>query len=409
MIFLEIILMALVVFGAYLWSKVSRINKVDLEESKIEVNSEVVAASEDISDVVNVALFGLDSRTGMLESGVNADTMIVASINPHTKSINMASLYRDTYMDIGGGQFRKANAAYSLGGAEGAISMMNRSMDLDLKKYIAVDFAALAKTIDLLGGLDLELTAEEAEWMDRYVWETAQVIGEDPKQHLLNPWVEDYYDVTYWSGGFYHVDGIQATAFCRIRYTTGDDFKRTERQRMVLELIFEKAKTMDIGTLNEMADQVFPMIQTNMTLTEMVSIGSAIIQYNFGDSLGLPIEKTTGNAGELGSCVVATDWSADISEFHGLIFGETGYVPSSTVQNMSKQMQDLLYSYEFESDDGDYYYRESGSEDDSQDSGESYYDEEEWDYLNDGDYDSSNTGYDSGEEYDDYSDNEEYY
>lgn len=387
-IFLEVLCMLLLLAGGYVWGKVSRINKVATKEDEIEINAEVIASSQDLTGVTNIALFGLDSRTGLLDSGVNADTMIVASINSEAQKIHMVSLYRDTYMNVGGGEYTKANAAYSYGGPEQALSMMNMSMDLQLEKYIAVDFAALAKTIDLLGGLDIELTPEEAHWTDGYVWETARVIGEDPEKYLLNDW----------EGGYYHLNGIQATSFCRIRYTAGDDFKRTERQRMVIQLMFDKAKTMDLTTLNSIADQVFPMIQTNMSLTELITIGSAILQYGFGESIGMPIEKDTGRVYDLGDCVIPTDWANDVSTMHATIFGETGYIPTQNVRDMASRMASVDYIssddfYGYSDDDFDVDYSEDsdssdtgGEEAGGEDSGEDYSEDyEEESYSDEGD------------------------
>ena len=395
LIAIEIVGMLCSVLGAYVWGKTSQINTVALDESKIEVNEEVVAAQK-MTGITNIALFGVDSRTGELGSGVNTDTIMIASINNDTGQINLCSLYRDTYIDVGGGTYRKANAAYSIGGPEGAISMLNKSMDLNLTNYITVDLTVLASIIDHLGGLDLEITAEEAYWTNGYIAETSKIAGV-PQVNLPNE-----------NGGWYHMDGIQATSYCRIRYTAGDDFKRTERQRKVLSLIFEKAKTMDLETLNAIADDVFPKVQTNMTLADMLKIGASILTYNMNQSLGMPINKTTGTISGVGSSVIATDWVNDVSQLHELLFGEVGYTPSSTVQSMANTMQNpSMGSGSSYSDDDDYSSNDSEdySYDDSEDD---YYDETEYNnsdsYSDDSNadnadnYEDSNTGeYDTGE------------
>ena len=338
LIFIEVVAMLLVVMGSYVWGKVSRINTLELDSSKLYINEE--AAQRNLTGYINVALFGVDSRSGLLSDGTNSDTMIVASIDNNNKKVNMVSLYRDTYIDICNSynSYTKANAAYAQGGPEGALSMLNKSMDLTLDKYITVDFGALIKVIDGLGGIDIEMTAEEAYWTDGYIAETALAAG----MPIQGP--ED--QLPHQKGGTYHVNGIQATAFCRVRYTEGDDFKRTERQRYVLSVIFEKAKTMDMATLSDIADEVFPYVLTNMSLKEMISIGSAIISYDLGDSIGLPINKVTGYVGASGDCVIPTNWYEDVKYMHSVLFGDTSYNPSSVVQEMSNTMSGTSYTNE---------------------------------------------------------------
>lgn len=317
----EVVAMLLIATGAYAWSKASQINTVEINTADIVVN-------EDLNDTVmkgytNVALFGLDTREGQLASGVNSDTMIIASVNNESGLINMASLYRDTYMNLGDDTYEKANAAYSHGGPAQALSMINQAMDLDVQLFIACDFKALTVAIDCLGGLDVNMTAEEVVWMNGYVAETSEESG------IYSPTLEDQ----IWDG-VHHLNGTQATAFCRIRYTEGDDYKRTERQRYILSLIFEKAKTMDFATLNSIADQVFPLVYTNMTMAEMVQIGLKIVKFNMGVSYGLPDGKVTGNVGKCGDAVVPTEWALDVSQLHAILFGEEGYIPSEKVHEI---------------------------------------------------------------------------
>ena len=154
-------------------------------------------------------------------------------------------------------------------------NMLNKNLDLNLSQYISVDFGALATAINCMDGLDVTMTSQEIFWMNGYIDETVSSSG------IFSETVDDAGD------GVYHLDGIQATAFCRIRYTEGDDYKRTERQRYILGLILDKAKTMDMATLNNIMDQVFPMIQTNLSLSEMVSLATQVLKLDMGESMSV--------------------------------------------------------------------------------------------------------------------------
>ena len=153
---------------------------------------------------------------------------MICSINKKTGETRLVSVYRDTLLNIGGGDYRKCNAAYAFGGPQQAVAMLNANLDLNITDFVTVGFEGLAETIDALGGIDLEITEEEMEYMNSYMDDMYYEIG------------TEYDEVADW--GMQHLSGIQATAYCRIRYTAGDDFRRAERQRTVLMLTMEKAR-----------------------------------------------------------------------------------------------------------------------------------------------------------------------
>lgn len=127
-----------------------------------------------------MALFGVDNQKQRNFETGNSDTMIIVSINNKTGEIKMCSLYRDTYLDISGSdeterKFRKANAAYMSGGPEQAVNMMNKNLDLNISDYVAVDFNALIDVIDLLGGVEIDVTDEEVQYINGYMTELNQI------------------------------------------------------------------------------------------------------------------------------------------------------------------------------------------------------------------------------------------
>ena len=210
---------------------VGQINYRELETEKLVIN-ENVKEDESLHGFINIALFGLDTREGDLEQA-NSDAIIVASINNDSKAVKLVSVYRDTYLYIGGDMYRKANAAYANGGPEWAVSMLNSNLDLDITEFISVDFDALVDLIDVLGGIELTIDEDECVHLNNYCVETSEVTG------------KDYEELP--GAGTYLMNGVQAVAYTRIRFTAGNDFKRTERQRVVIETIVEKAKNMSLG------------------------------------------------------------------------------------------------------------------------------------------------------------------
>ena len=212
-------------------------------------------------------------------------------------------------------------------------------------------------------------------------------------------------------GGHLLLDGTQATTYARIRSTAGGDFTRTERQRIVLEKMFEKAKSADLVTLNEIINQIFPQVSTSFTLQEIITYASAYSEYTLGENRGFPFENYTDTLSEIGSVVIPDDLVSNVTQLHDFLFGTTGYTPSSTVQTVNSNIiytaNSAGYSYTETYDDGSSYYDESSYYDDGSgyyddtsgyydDGSGSYYDDGSGSYTDDGTYDDGNASYDDG-------------
>lgn len=300
-------------------SKLGKIEQTTLDPEKLNISKEV---EHNETGYLNVALFGLDSRDGTLGEGNLSDTIIIASLNRETKEIRLCSVYRDTLLQQADGSYNKANAAYSFGGAEDAVALLNKNLDMDIQHYVTVNFNALADIVDELGGVEIDLTEEEVYWTNGYCTETKKVVGRETTE-LTTP-------------GLQTLDGIQATAYCRIRYAgTGTDFERTQRQRTVLEQIATKVQAADLSTLNRIIDKVFPEIATNFTLTEILAYAKDVFDYRLGEMNGFPFEKSTPTLSGVGSCVIPETLESNVIELHKFLFGEDGYSPSSTVLEIS--------------------------------------------------------------------------
>lgn len=316
----EVIILLVLCATAYGIFKLDKLNINILDKDKLE-------AYRDTGPYTNIALFGLDSRDGELDGGVQSDCIMIASINNETNDVKLVSVYRDTLLQQADGTYEKANSAYNRGGPEEAISLLNRNFDLDIQNYVSVNFNALVDVIDSLGGIELDMTQEEAFYSNGYAFETAQVVGQEMK-----PIKEE--------AGTQLLDGVHAVGYARIRYTDGNDFKRTERQRVVLQKVAEKAKKANLLTLNEIVDKVFPQISTNLTLKDMMGFAANIMDYNIVQTGGFPYQVTTDESVREhdGSYVVPIGLRSNVEQLHRELFGEEAYVPSEKVQQINDEI-----------------------------------------------------------------------
>lgn len=222
----EIIILIIVAGALYVYSKLNLFNRKELDQSKVGKNEVSKETQQTFEGNTTIALFGLDNRDqGVYDTG-NSDVIMVMNINNDTKEVSLVSVYRDTYLNIAGEgeeeKFRKANAAYSAGGAEQAVTMLNRNLDLDIDNYVAFDFKSVAEAIDILGGVEIDIESQaEMDYLNDYISYTSEYVGgsDEMIDHL----------------GKQTLNGVQAVSYARIRYTAGGDFKRAERQRRVLK------------------------------------------------------------------------------------------------------------------------------------------------------------------------------
>lgn len=328
LVIIEVFVLLLMIMVLYAVLKGEKVGKVDLKESDIVINEEVKEREEttNMKGYRNIALFGVDSTTGALTKNTRSDTIMIASINQDTGDCKLVSVYRDTYLNLSNDSYNKCNAAYAKGGPEMAINMLNMNLDMNITDFVTVGFAGLTDTIDALGGIMIDVDSAEIGHLNSYQF----TMAEDLKR--------TYKEVT--QTGYQQLNGLQATAYCRIRYTAGDDFKRTERQREVLMAVAEKAKTASPATLNQIANDVFNEIYTSLDLTEIVELLGSIGKYNITDQAGFPTEeyRATGTIGSKGSCVVPVDLKENVEWLHSFLFNES-YTASSDVQSYSDKIK----------------------------------------------------------------------
>lgn len=325
-------MVALVVLGVVLWAvmKQTSMQKINVKEEDIVIN-DTVENNVAMKGYRNIALFGLDARDKNLGKGNRSDTIMIASINLDTGEVKLCSVYRDTYMNLGNDKYSKCNAAYASGGPEQAISMLNMNLDMNITDYVSIGFNGMIDVVNSLGGVEIDVREDEIKYLNDY---QASMFSTETKERLTN----DYVKVT--QPGVQTLNGLQATAYCRIRYTAGDDFKRAERQRTVLLAILEKARIASVGTLNDTLDKVLPNVATNLDTKEMLSVLKDLASYKVVATDGFPFEtnRVTGKVGKAGSCVIPTSLEDNVVLLHKFFFEQEEYTPSKSVSNYSARV-----------------------------------------------------------------------
>ncbi len=294
------------------------------ETVKEQVEKSETSEKNSYSGVFNIAFFGVDARDGSLGKGNRSDTIMICSINMDTHEVRLVSIYRDTYLNLGNDTYNKCNSAYALGGPEQAISMINMNTDMYITDYITVGFEGLIEAVDALGGVEMELTETEISHLNNYQSTMAAEMG------------VEYTPITV--AGVQTLNGMQATAYCRIRYGGGDDFKRAERQRDLLIAMIEKGKTSSIGTLTNALNAVMPNVRTSLDVADILPVLSMVGDFKVTVSDGFPFvgNRNGGTIGTKGSCVVPTSLEDNVIKLHELLFADEAYEPSKEVKSFSE-------------------------------------------------------------------------
>lgn len=310
---------------------------VELDPKVLEIHEEVQQQKEEggaMRGYMNVALFGLDAKTdGELYKNSRSDTTMIASINLDTGEIRLVSVYRDTYLNLGTDYYWKCNAAYSYGGAEQAVKMLNMNLDMDITDFVAVGYKGLMDVIDGLGGIYVEVDKEELKHINNYQISIAAVLK------------CDYTSVT--DTGYQLLNGLQAAAYCRIRQTKGDDFMRAARQREVIKAIEEQAKKADLATLTRVFNDCIGDIYTSIDSEDILALIGAIADYKIVEEDGFPQAdlRTTARMGAKGDCVIPLDLEANVVWLHEFLFGDEEYKVTDSVKEYGKQIEEDTSKY----------------------------------------------------------------
>ena len=302
-----------------------------LNEEELAIPSQVQEMKEEggvMHGYINIALFGVDAQTdAQLFKDSRSDSTMIASINMDTGDIKLVSVYRDTYLNIGTDEYKKCNAAYSYGGAEQAVKMLNMNLDMDITNFVAVGYKGLGKVIDGLGGVYVDVDSEELKHINNYQVDVSNVLK------------CEYTPVT--ETGYQLLNGVQAASYCRIRQTRGDDFQRTARQREVIKAIEKRAKETDIVTLTKVFNDSIDDIYTSLDSKDILDLLGNIMNYRIVEEEGFPQPDMRGNArmGAIGDCVVPTDLQSNVIWLHQFLFDDMDYTVSESVKEYSQKIQ----------------------------------------------------------------------
>ena len=231
------------------------------------------------------------------------------------------SVYRDCYLDING-SLDKITHAYAYGGAVLAMNSINKNLDLNIKEFITVNFDSVVAAIDAIGGIEMKITSDEVKYINQYIRAVNKQMGRNSKE------------IT--SAGTYTLDGVQALAYGRIRYTEGGDYKRTERMRDVAIAAFEKGKTKSVSEILELFDLLLPHVYTNVSKDEILSLIPQAFSYKVTNSIGWPYEKRGITLDRWYGVPVTLE--QNVTRLHKEVFNEEDYVPSETVKNISNRI-----------------------------------------------------------------------
>lgn len=311
-------------FYFFMENKLNKINYDGLKADQIEINEGV---SENITTYRNIALLGLDTREDTY-NGSRSDCIIIVSINEQTHDVKLTSVYRDTYLDIrkkdsDNFYLDKITHAYAFGNAALTLSSLNRNLDLNITEYVAVNFSAVVELVNSVGGIDMEITSDEVKYINGYIKSIEKNTGKSSSL-ITTP-------------GKHHLDGVQALAYCRIRYTEGGDYKRTERMRDVLVATFDKAKTLNPAQINTVADTALPHIYTNVEKSKIYEAISQMFSYHVVESAGWPYDIKGSTIGGVWYGV-PVNLEKDVSELYSKLFGIENYEPSETVKSISNEI-----------------------------------------------------------------------
>lgn len=279
----------------------------------------------------NIAVFGVDSRDGNTKNAL-ADVQMICSIDRSTGEIRLVSVYRDTYLKINSeGSYHKINEAYFKGGHKQAVSALEENLDIKIDDYATFNWKSVAEAINILGGIDLEITPAEFKYINGFITETVNSTGIGSYQ------LEQ--------AGMNHLDGVQAVAYSRLRLMD-TDFQRTERQRKVVELALAKAKQADVSTLTSLAGYMVQEISTSVGVGDVLPLAKDIGKYHIGETAGFPFSRKTKKIGKM-DCVVPTTLESNVVLLHQFLYGEeTSYSPSSSVRKISAHISEETGLYE---------------------------------------------------------------
>ena len=332
-VLIVLVLAAVLAGNYYLNAQYSKLNYQEIDLNKIAISKTGVP-----SNYRNIVIFVLDSNQDDLSNDFRTDSIIVLSLNENNNTVKMFSIYRDTYLkmdlDVVDNKkvsekqviFDKVNHAY-YDGVENSLKVINTNMDLNISEYVIGNYSTVIDAVEFLDGIELDITKDELKYINGYV------------EHINKTTKNKSPKVT--TAGTQKVNGVQACAYCRIRYTEGGDYKRTERMRTVLNKIAEKVRALPLSQINEFLNVVLPDIETNIKVDDIINMIPKALTISVEDSFGWPYE-TEGiwfdNYGTKDFFGPAKTLESNVKKLHVELFGQTEYEVPENIVTISNEI-----------------------------------------------------------------------
>lgn len=316
LILAEALILLLLIPFIFLFLQFTKINTADINKENLAICNK----DENMDDYINLMFFGVDSRDNELTDNTRSDSMILVSINKKNSNIRLVSFFRDCYAWVDGHGYTKLTHAYSYGGPELAINTINQNFDLNITDFVTVNFSALTNVIDALGGVEIKITEDEIDYVNSYTRDVARINGTTP--HKIR------------KAGKQTLDGTQATAYCRVRYTAGGDFTRAQRQRTVLYAIAKKAKKAGPITLLNVVKEIMPQVYTSLHTGDLFKLALRAFSYDIKKDSGYPFDNKVMTVDSM-SVVVPETVESNVTRLHKFLFRTKNYEPSARVMEIS--------------------------------------------------------------------------
>lgn len=308
--------------GAFLYANnmLNKLNRIDVDKDELGI--------VDVDGYVNFLIMGVDSRDMDDSKGSRTDALILVSLEEKTNKVKLTSIYRDTMLKMGDTKkYDKITHAFVNGGAKNTVKSLNQAMDLDIDNFVVINWKTVVDMVDAAGGVTLDIEDYEIDEMNACVAETARVVGDG-----------NYKPIT--RSGKQVVDGYQAVGYGRMRNGVGDDIKRTERMRIVIESLLNKLKKSSPKTIDKVLKTTMPLIKTNIKKGDIFSLASRIPKYKIVKSESFPYHYTGGMI-DGASYIIPDTLKSSTIEFHKKVFGQKGYKPSSKVISISNRIKEI--------------------------------------------------------------------
>lgn len=308
--------------GAYVYVNhmLDNLDKIDVDKDKLGI--------VDVDGYINFLIMGIDSRDMNDFKDSRTDALILVSLEEKTNKVKLTSIYRDTMLKMGDtDKYDKITHAFAYDGPANTVKSINQSMDLNVDKFVVINWKTVVDMVNAAGGVTLDIEDYEIDEMNRCTEETASVVGSGEYKPITSP-------------GKQTVDGYQAVGYGRMRYGVGDDIKRTERMRTVIESLLTKLKKSSPNKIDKVLKTTMPLIKTNINKSDIFSLATRIPKFKVTKSESFPYNYTGGMIDGV-YYLVPNTLRESVVELHKKVFGQKGYKPSQKVRRISEKIENI--------------------------------------------------------------------